>query len=99
MEKSEPLASGQGVRASSLQQQPEQKVLPLRPQRQLHKNILGVLGRRAAQGTGTWRWKPNLVLGKVVPVVWCEAAKWAAFARQYFEEAGERWREVVSCFI
>ena len=75
---SEPLASGQGVRASSLQQQPEQNIHDRRPQRQLHKTILGVLGRRAAQGPGTWRWKPILVLGKVVRVAWCEATKWAA---------------------
>ena len=36
---SEPLASGQGVRASSLQQQPEQIIRRRRPQRQLHKKI------------------------------------------------------------
>ena len=94
-----PRGLGRRGRVNNLQQQPRAAAAAQQPQRQLHKKILGVLGRRAAQGMGTWRWKPNLVLGKVVPVVWCEAAKWAAFARQYFEEAGERWREVVSCFI
>ena len=75
---SEPLASGQGARASSLQQQPEQIIGRRRPQRQLHKNILGVLGRRAAQGPGSQSAYLNFVLGKVVRVAWCEATKWAA---------------------
>ena len=78
VESTDPRASGQGARASSLQQQPEQIIRRRRPQRQLHKNILGALGRCATQGPGTWRWKPNFVLGKVVRVAWCEATKWAA---------------------
>ena len=70
-----PRGLGRRVRVNNLQQQPRAAAAAEQPQRQLHKKILGVLGRRAAQGTGTWRWKPNLVLGKVVPVVWCEATK------------------------
>ena len=79
-----PRGLGRRGRVSNLQQQPRAAAADHVQKRHVQKKILGVLGRRAAQGMGTWRWKPNLVLGKVVPVVWCEAAKWAAFARQYF---------------
>ena len=61
-----PRGLGRRGRVSNLQQQPRAAAAEQPPQRQLHKKILGVLGRRAAQGMGTWRWKPNLVLGKVV---------------------------------
>jgi hypothetical protein len=75
IENTEPRASGQGARARSLQQQPEQIIRERRPQRQLQKKILGALEVCAAQGTGTLSAYLNLVLGKVVWVVWCEATK------------------------
>ena len=68
-------ASGRGARASSLQQQPEQNVGSWRPQWQLQKKMMGVLGWCATQGTGRQSADLNLVSRKVVMVVWCEAMK------------------------
>ena len=50
IEKSEPLASGQGVRASSMQQQPEQRVLPSASATAVAQKNIG--RSRAARGAG-----------------------------------------------
>ena len=90
-----PRGLGRRGRVSNLQQQPRAAAAAQQPQRQLHKKILGVLGRRAAQGTDTWSWNPNLVLGKVVPVVWCEGGEVGRARRcPHGHQHGQRSRAV-----
>ena len=72
---SEPLASGQGVRASSLQQQPEQIIARRPPQRQWQKTRVGALGRRTSQGVGFQSANLIFVARKVVLVAWWEATE------------------------
>ena len=72
---SEPLASGQGARASSLQQQPEQIIARRPPQRQWQKTRVGALGRRTSQGVGFQSANLIFVARKVVLVAWWEATE------------------------